>query len=200
MRTEHFVTALSNLHLENTFNPYSSRCTQNDTEDAPIRRMQSLLAILDVARRQELDSLWVGRDLGYRGGRRTGLAFTDDAHLDNHGKRWGIPIARSTKGAMVVERSATIIWEVLSQIRVSVFLWNVFPLHPHDPGDPFTNRSHSARERKEGERFLYQLIRLLNPSRLIAIGNNAAGSLHQLGDQFKVYQVRHPSTYLTNKW
>jgi hypothetical protein len=25
--------------------------------------------------------MWFGRDLGYRGGRCTGLAFTDEAHL-----------------------------------------------------------------------------------------------------------------------
>jgi len=27
------------------------------------------------------NTIWMGRDLGYRGGRRTGLALTDEAHL-----------------------------------------------------------------------------------------------------------------------
>ena len=188
-----FVTALSELNFENTFNPYSDRCDVHDWDNAPQRRLQTLQSMLEVATKWEIDSLWIGRDLGYRGGRRTGLALTDDAHIQAHAKRWKLLIERPTRGEIVAERTAADIWRVLSQIEVSVFLWNVFPLHPHEPCNPFSNRSHNSSERKSGEEFLYQLILLLKPSRLIAIGNDAALAICRLRDQQKIIQVRHPS-------
>ena len=188
-----FVEALSELSLENTFNPYSNRCNVHDMDDAPSLRLQTLQSMLDVATRRDIDSIWIGRDFGYRGGRRTGLAFTDDAHIHEHAKRWELTIQRPTKGEVVAERTAAVIWSILSHIKASVFLWNVFPLHPHKPDNPFSNRSHNALERRIGEDFLSQLIRLLKPSRLIAIGNDAARTANRLSYQHKVIQVRHPS-------
>jgi hypothetical protein len=193
MRPSHFVEALCAMEFENTFNPYSSRCVVHDLEDAPGRRSATLLALLEAAIDCEIDAIWIGRDLGYRGGRRTGLALTDDVHINAHAERWGMTVERPTKGGAVAERTAAVIWNVLYQIDVPVFLWNVFPLHPHEPADPFSNRSHNARERKAGEEILAQLILLLRPRRLIAIGNDAAHAACRLVDGVDVTQVRHPS-------
>lgn len=188
-----FVEALSTLKFENAFNPYSNRCVVHDLDDAPQRRSQTLLTVLETATKQDIDSIWIGRDLGYRGGRRTGLALTDDVHIHEYAARWGLSIQRPTKGDVAAERTASIIWSVLSQIEVSVFLWNVFPLHPHEPGNPFSNRSHNSLERRTGEEFLSQLILLLKPHRLVAIGNDAARTVHRLKCQHRILQVRHPS-------
>lgn len=193
MRPDRFVDALCALKFENTFNPYSNRCSVHDLEDAPRRRSEILLAVLEAAIDVEIDAIWIGRDLGYRGGRRTGLALTDDVHINAHTARWGVTVERPTKGGAVAERTAAVIWNVLYQIEVPVFLWNVFPLHPHEPADPFSNRSHNARERKAGEEILLQLILLLRPRRLIAIGNDAARTACRLADDVDVTQVRHPS-------
>ena len=187
-----FLEAVSELDFENTFNPYSNRCAVHDLEDAPQCRSQVLLSLLDAATKQDIDAIWVGRDLGYRGGRRTGLALTDDVHIHSHAERWGMSIERPTKGEEVAERTATIIWRVLSRIESHIFLWNVFPLHPHNIDDPFSNRTHNSRERKAGEEILSQLIDLLMPGRLIAIGNDAAQTAHHLFSRHKVIQVRHP--------
>lgn len=193
MRPVHFVETLGALDFENTFNPYSNRCAVHDLDDAPRRRSQTLRSMLEAATKLEIDSIWIGRDLGYRGGRRTGLALTDDVHIHAHAERWGISIKRPTKGEAVAERTAAVIWSVLSRIEASVFLWNVFPLHPHESDDPFSNRSHNSRERRAGEELLFQLILLLKPCRLIAIGNDAARTVHRLADRHEVVQVRHPS-------
>ncbi len=193
MRPAQFVKELSKLNFENTFNPYSHQCTVHDLDDAPVLRLQMLQSMLEVATEQEIDSIWIGRDLGYRGGRRTGLALTDDVHIFEYAKRWGLSIQRPTKGDVTAERTAAVIWSVLSQIEVPVFLWNVFPLHPHEPDNPFSNRPHNALERRKGEELLSQLIFLLQPRRLIAIGNDAARTAHRLSDQLTVIQVRHPS-------
>jgi hypothetical protein len=193
MTPSHFVESLGALVFENAFNPYSNRCPVHDLDDAPKRRSNTLQGMLEVATTSEIDALWIRRDLGYRGGRRTGLALTDDVHLYAHAKRWGVSVKRPTRGEVVAERTAAVIWNILSRIEASVFLWNVFPLHPHECGDPFSNRPHNSHERRVGEEILFQLMLLLKPRRLIAIGSNAAKTASHLADNHQVVQVRHPS-------
>ena len=193
MTPESFVAALRKLKCENTFNPYSDRCTVHDRDDAPSIRSKTLRFVLEAATQREIDSLWIGRDLGYHGGRRTGLAFTDDVHLRGHVERWSVPFERPTKGKEVKEQTATHVWDILSQIKKPIFLWNVFPLHPHDPDDPFSNRTHNTRECKAGIKLLSQLIHLLEPPRLIAVGRKAESVAHSLKDGREVICVRHPS-------
>jgi len=193
MKPGDFVSALCDLEFEDTFNPYADRCPVHDAPGAPKTRAKALAAILQAAIDVEIDAIWIGRDLGYRGGRRTGLALTDDVHIEAHAARWGVSAERPTKGRAVAERTAAVIWGVLSRIEAPVFLWNVFPLHPHKSNDPFTNRSHNSAERHAGEELLRQLIQLLRPRRLIAIGNDAAQVAHRMMDMRDVVQVRHPS-------
>ena len=188
-----FVAALREQSLGDTFNPYSERCVRYDREDAPQLRSQALRSLLETATEREVDAIWIGRDPGHRGGRRTGLAFTDDVHLHEHAKRWGLSIVRATRGPKISERTTAVIWKALARIESPVFLWNVFPLHPHQPGNPFSNRRHNAHERRIGEEFLAELILLVQPRRLVAIGNDAANSARRLADRQEVIKVRHPS-------
>lgn len=193
MSPEEFIRALSSVKLGNTFNPYADRCPVHDIPDAPLMRKRTLQALLGAAVQVEIESIWIGRDLGYRGGRRTGLALTDDVHLRDHGARWGISATRPTKGQAVGERTASVIWGVLSRVERHLFLWNVFPLHPHEPNNPFSNRAHNAEERRTGEEILAQLILLLRPKYLVCIGNDATQTAQRMCGSQKLVQVRHPS-------
>jgi uracil DNA glycosylase superfamily protein len=188
-----FVSSLTGLKFENVFNPYADRCVVHDLDDAPARRARALLELLEMAGAGDVDALWIGRDLGHRGGRRTGLALTDDVHLTVHATRWNVSIERATTGTMVAERTAAVIWSMLALVPAPTFLWNVFPLHPHEPGDPFTNRSHLPHERLVGEALLAELIKMLRPRRLVAIGNDAAKAACRMSAITEVIQVRHPS-------
>lgn len=192
-RSANFVSALSAVRFENTFNPYSEICPVYDRHDAPKRRSAFLAAMLEAATKSEIDSLWIGRDLGYRGGRRTGLALTDDVHIDLHARRWNLSVIRPTKGQAVSERTAAVIWSILDSIASPIFLWNVFPLHPHEPGQPFSNRLHNARERAVGEEMLADLIKLLAPRRIVSIGADATGSAERVAPNQLTVRVRHPS-------
>lgn len=188
-----FVKTVASLQFENAFNPYSDRCEVHDRQGAPQRRASALSAVIEKAAKTAVDAVWIGRDLGYRGGRRTGLALTDDIHVEQHAQRWNVRAERQTVGEAVAERTAAVIWGMLDQIEQPVFLWNVFPLHPHEAGSPFTNRQHNARERQAGEEILSLLLGLLRPRRVVAVGNDAFGAATRVASQCSVTLVRHPS-------
>lgn len=187
-----FLDDLSGLRFPHAFNPYSEKCAVHDVDEAPAIRRKNLEAILLAATTNGIDSLWIGRDLGYRGGRRTGLPLTDEAHLSSHAAIFGCTsLCRATKGPIVAERTATIIWRMLENIGRPVFLWNVFPLHPHERGDPLSNRCHTRAERQACRSLLVWLLRILNPRHVVAIGKDAQNALADL--DIAAVGVRHPS-------
>ena len=193
MQTSRFMSDLQSLEFDNAFNPYRDRCERYDRANAPDVRSRALHRILDAAVQSQIDSLWIGRDLGYRGGRRTGLAFTDDRFLGAHGERWNIKTPSPTIGNEMHERTAAVVWKILDRTESGIFLWNVFPLHPHLADHPFTNRIHNASERKLGIEVLSELVRLLQPRRLVCIGSDAAQAASGFSRDISVYPVRHPS-------
>ena len=188
-----FVEELSAISLPNVFNPYSAVCEHSDQEQAPAIRRSNLEQALCSALKLEVKSIWIAQDLGYRGGRRTGLALTDEAHLHEHGRMLKIAtsLKKATHGPLVSERTATTIWHALRTIDQPVFLWNVFPLHPHLPADPFSNRCHKSAERSVGLHFLDLLLDALKPSIVVTIGEKATGAVATC--EPTAFAVRHPS-------
>jgi hypothetical protein len=187
-----FIHALAALQFDTVFNPYSQVCTKYDLPNAPSIRRCNLENILNAATSNGVDSLWIARDLGFRGGRRTGLALTDEINLRNYAKLFKIPqLMKATEGSAMAERTATIIWKALQIIDRPIFLWNVFPLHPHEPGKPMSNRCHTRLERNVCLPLLIWLIQTLRPNKVIAIGKDAHSILNSLS--MKSFHVRHPS-------
>jgi len=188
-----FIKELKSYKGNNVFNPYSDSCSVFDKVNAPAIRRKNLKLALESFLNSKLDSLWIGRDLGHRGGRRTGLALTDEAQLESASHSWNIELKKATKGDVVAERTAANIWHHLNQIEQRIFMWNVFPFHPHEDGNQLTNRSHTAKERDFGMQILELLIELLKPKKIIAIGNDAYNCSVRLSNKLEVIKVRHPS-------
>ncbi len=187
-----FVDALSTVELEHTFNPYSDICPTHDVPDAARLRRLNLQHCLESALDANAETIWIARDLGYRGGRRTGIPLTDEAHLGVASRLFGgVPLERATRGPALAERTATVTWNLLSDIGRPVVLWNVFPLHPHARDEPMTNRCHKKFERIETWPFMLALLDMIKPKQLVAIGRDAGAALEGL--EFPVETVRHPS-------
>lgn len=189
----HIVAALQSFEFENAFNPYRDICQIYDHAKSAEMRAEILFEMLVRADENAVDAVWIGRDLGYRGGRRTGLALTDDVRFASHLKRWGLDASRPTKGHPVAERTASMVWDFLDLIEKNIFLWNVFPFHPHAPYDEFSNRTHNAAERRFGEKILKSIQELIEPEKIVAIGNDASKVAVRLFPKLEVHSIRHPS-------
>jgi len=193
MRAESFIEALATMRLNDGFNPYIDCCEIYDKPNAPALRRKNLKTFLKAAHARPVDSIWIARDLGYRGGRRTGLPLTDEVYLSTFSQVFGgLKLHRATIGPPVAERTAAIVWRMLMCISVPVFLWNVFPFHTYLPGKLLSNRCHSARERRASESFLIILLDMLQPRRIVAIGGDAHRVITGVGC-LNCYYVRHLS-------
>jgi len=189
---ETFARALAAIQLQSVFNPYRDNCALHDRLDAAGVRRRNLVRWLNAALDARVETIWIARDLGYRGGRRTGVPLTDEVHLGPAGALMGgIELQRATRGPIVAERTAAIVWRVLSRVGEPVVLWNIFPLHPHEADDPFSNRCHTRAERHVTWPLLTALIEMTRPKRLVAIGRDAGLALS--GIDIPVHLVRHPS-------
>jgi hypothetical protein len=192
MTPAEFVSSLEAMTLPDVFNPWRDRCSVHDLDDAPARRRANLTAFLEAAIEARVETMWIARDLGYRGGRRTGVPLTDEVHLPSASVLLGgVALHRATNGPVVAERTAAIIWQVLSRISAPVVLWNVFPFHPHEEGDEMSNRCHTRIERETTWPLLEALIGMIQPKRIVAIGRDAHLALTDLAAT--TMAVRHPS-------
>ncbi len=187
-----FLNDLCSYEAERVFNPWTTNCEHADVEDSFSLRRENLRAVLCACAGADQVDVWIGRDLGWRGGRRTGVALVDEYSLDDYAHSIEVAgLTKATAGPVMRERTATEIH--LARLRVSrkVFFWNVFPFHPHEAGKPQSNRMHTRREHDVGLAFLTAVLALLPVGRVVTIGNDASSALQAAGIEFS--PVRHPS-------
>ena len=187
-----FVSAIADIRLEGVFNPYADICPEHDSDASAALRRQNLESYLTASILLDIDTLWMGRDLGYRGGRRTGLPLTDEGHLLEFESRYpGSRPSKATATAVVAERTATEIWSKIRTVRKPPFLWNVFPFHPHERESPMSNRRFRSRELAAVHALNLALVEMLGIVRVLAIGRDAQHYAKRLG--LHVEPIRHPS-------
>lgn len=187
-----FLNDLAAYEADRVFNPWSMNCEAVDTENSSGVRRENLRSVLYACADADEVDVWIGRDLGWRGGRRTGVALVDESSLDDYARSIGMTrLKKATAGPAMRERTATEIHLARARVSRKLFFWNVFPFHPHEIGKPQSNRMHTRQERDEGIAFLTRVLDLLPIGRVITIGNDATHALQTVA--LPCCPVRHPS-------
>ena len=165
------------------------------TENA-LRRRNLELYLAHMAERQP-HVLLIGEAPSYRGMRITGVPFTNRPLLRDGvsafglfgaGKGYTVP----TDFPLVAsEPTASVMWNTLTELDFLPLLWSAYPLHPHLPGNPLSNRTPLSAEIAEGRPLWQSLAALFSITTVVAVGNVGYRSiLPVLGTATK---VRHPA-------
>ena len=192
-RFKRLVDDLSTVRVsERAYNQYSR--LEGDLQANAIRR-RNLQLYLDQLHLVGSDTLLIGEAPSHRGGRLTGIAFVSETVLlagaagvlgAERGYR------KATAGPQLsTEASATMVWSTIRDLDPLPLLWNAFPFHPFQSGNPLSNRVPDREELAIGQPFIQALLRLFAIRRVVAVGNQASRSLATLG--IGHVKVRHPS-------
>jgi uracil-DNA glycosylase len=177
-----FLDALAAAQIGETCNQYREWVAGLDAgPDAPARRLANLGEHL-AKRAGRCELLIVGEAPGYLGCRFSGVAFTSERQLAPEYRT-------STHPAGWAEPSATIVTGALTALALDerTVRWNAVPTHPHRPDEPRSNRTPTAREISQGRELLHELIAVVAPHTIVAVGRVAGRLLHDAPC------VRHPA-------
>ncbi|KAF1083320.1 MAG: hypothetical protein GQF41_0098 [Candidatus Rifleibacterium amylolyticum] len=203
-----FIESLRNAPEGNIFNPWWQRDEQHDDySNSPEIRRNHLKFYLQE-RLGRCRYLLVGEALGYQGGHFSGIAMTSERMLLGHLSNKGIEPEHifTTIGPMRTSReevrkdgfsepTATIVWRHLLSAGIDPYtfaIWNALPWHPYNAGKGMlSNRTPVDREFEAGLQCLQRLIDLMEPEKIVAVGEKSALQLEKLKIEF--YKVRHPA-------
>lgn len=179
------------------FNPYRDS-DANDAPGAPAIRRANLEAALDAvaaaAPGGRPDVLVVAEAPGPWGCRFSGIPFTNERQLlDPAFPVSGQPSSArfAQTGEPMRETSGGIYWEAMLPHWGRFWTWNAVPFHPHRAGEPLTIRTPGVREIRRWHALLADLVGILEPSGVVAVGRKAEGALQAIGAD-PLY-IRHPS-------
>ncbi|ACL26064.1 uracil-DNA glycosylase [Chloroflexus aggregans] len=181
----------------NTVNMYAWEATSSEEQHGNATRRANLALALALALERGPDLLLIGEAPGYKGARRTGIPFTSEQilldgiePLGQFGVARGFRLA-TNDGRISREQTATIVYRELAALNLFAVGWNAFPLHPHQPGNPHSNRTPRHDELALGLPFLAQVCALFAGCPVVAMGRIASQALTKLGIAHDA--VRHPA-------
>ena len=170
-------------------NPYSSVMPGLDLPSADeIRRENLRKYVLSISERPS--TIIIGEAPGWRGCRFSGVPFTSEYQLCNG---W-LPFEgrqSSNKDVPYKESTATVFWEVMRKFHSKFLAWNCIPFHPFRMEDPLSNRTPTKQEILTYSALLSNVIDLVKPLYIVAVGRSAERSLKNL--DIPCSYVRHPS-------
>lgn len=171
------------------FNPYNGEHPELDRPGAAAIRRANLRGYLNAY--TEAPQLFLLLEApGPWGCRFSGVPITSENHLLDS----DFPLSGEATGITNephTEYCAGIFWRVLKEHFPSFFVWNSVPFHPHDEGEPLTIRTPRRTEVRAYSSFLADMLAIIKPARVLAIGRKAEQALGDV-DVDCTY-VRHPS-------
>jgi uracil-DNA glycosylase len=160
-------------------------------------RRRNLTRYLEQLAEHRPSTLLVGEAPSYRGMRITGVPFTNAVILQRGVQHFGLFGSANgysvpdDSGAIAAEPTATVMWNTLVELDFLPLLWSAYPLHPHRPGNPLSNRTPTAAEAAEWSWSWRALEDVFSIRSVVAVGNVAYDSMVRSG--LSVSRVRHPS-------
>lgn len=208
MNVKKFIELLRKAPTDNVFNPWwQIDEIHDDYSNAPeIRRNHLEYYLKERLGRRPL--LLLGEALGYQGGHFSGLAMVSERILLGKMKKRGIkpdqvfsvlePTRTSRESVRkdgFTEPTATIVWSHLLELGTDPYdfvIWNAFPWHPYKPEKGLlSNRTPKDHEFIPGLKCLKEFINIMQPRKIVAVGEKAAKQMDNLGIEFA--KVRHPA-------
>lgn len=174
---------------DDLFNPYCSLNPELDVPEADRIRRDNLRRYL--IERDRIPRLFVLAEApGPWGCRFTGVPITSEEQLlDPSFPHAGRP--SSAREEPYREYSASIYWRVMAPYARDILTWNTVPFHPFKAGKPTSIRTPRAAEIMRFAPLLRDMLALLQPERIAAIGRKAESALAAIGAE--ATYVRHPS-------
>lgn len=174
---------------DSLFNQYNNKNLEIDFSNADEIRRENLRNYLrSFPKRPSV--IVIGEAPGWRGCRFSGVPFTSEFQLcdgnltfeGNQSNNHHLPYKETT---------ATIFWKHMQNHHPKFFAWNCIPFHPHKSDNLLSNRTPTNREIVAHSTLLSELVSLMKPSKIVAVGRSAERALNKL-DISSTY-VRHPS-------
>ena len=100
---------------------------------------------------------------------------------------------RRGNGPPYTSQSATVFWDVMARYYddPGFLVWDLVPLHPHKQNRLLTVRTPRSPEIRCFSRVLAEVVRIVAPDTIIAVGRKAEQGLNMLG--LHCCYVRHPA-------
>jgi hypothetical protein len=178
--------------LPGLFNPWQDHCQHDVDADAPVGKRERLARHLDC----DPALILVGEAPGYQGCRYSGIPFTSERLLMEGAipRIPALPHRLSDRRLPFSEPSATIVWKALYRLGIAerTILWNALQLHPHRPGDPWSNRTPTPTELVLGSSALQILIAAFPSAGIVAVGRKAEQLMTAM-NVTPAAMVRHPA-------
>ena len=171
------------------FNFYTETDLAFDVSTAAARRRANLEAYFSCF--EQVPRLFVLAEApGPWGCRFSGIPVTSEAQLiDSKFPISGKPT--SLEPTPLNEYTARIYWRVLGSVFPRFLTWNAVPLHPHRVGHPMSIRTPRTSEVRAFMPMLQEMLSLLRPQTILAMGRTAERALSWAG--YSSVYVRHPS-------
>ena len=171
------------------FNPYRDVHADYDAPLAASLRRDNLRRYLECYARSP-EALLLAEAPGPWGCRFSGVPLVSEAQLLD--EDFPIPgVATSLASRPHNEYSARVYWRVLKSVFPRFITWNTVPYHPHHAGRPLSIRTPNAREASASADVLAELLRLMRPRLILAIGRTAERALRMA--HVEATYIRHPS-------
>lgn len=179
------------------FNQYRDRDRRVDLPDAAEMRRKNLYNYFESFV-QRPPVMVIGEAPGPWGCRFSGIPFTGERQLVMNelpfqGRRSSTdnPTLSVRKSTPYVSNSARVFWGTMKKYHPEFLVWNCVPIHPYKKGTILSVRTPTIVEVLHYSGILSEILSLLKPEKIIALGRKAEFSLHQLG--IPCSYVRHPS-------